>query len=102
MTSLSLPNSEISLGVGLRGYYLGCDSGSLPRSRASFIFFIAFFSLPTRVSLAGAVDGGVAEGAGEGPVGDASGEGNQEGPKAGPGAGRPGLGSLSGVLSTKV
>lgn len=49
-------NQDRNLSVGLRGYYLGRDSGSQPRSRAS-IFFVVFFSLPTRVSLAGAVDG---------------------------------------------
>jgi hypothetical protein len=79
-------NQDRNLGVALRGYYLDCDSGSQPRSQASFIFFVVFFSLPTRVSLAGAVDGGA-----EGAVGDASGEGNWEGPRARPRAGRPGV-----------
>jgi hypothetical protein len=35
----------------------------LPAARASFAFCVAFLPLPTRVSLAGAVDGGGTEGA---------------------------------------
>jgi hypothetical protein len=60
-------NQDRNLGIRPCGYYLGRDSDSQPRSRASFIFFIIFFSLPTRVSLARVVDGGGTEGA----VGDA-------------------------------
>jgi hypothetical protein len=79
-----------NLGVEFRSNPRGCDLGSQPAAQASFAFCVAFLSLRTRVSLAGAVDGGGTEGA----VGDASGEGNREGPTTGPGAGRPEVGSL--------
>jgi len=97
-------NRDRDLGVRLYDYFLCCDdSGTQPCSRASFIFFVTFFSLPPLVSLAGAVDGGGAERA----VKDASGEGGCEGSRPGlgagrPGAGRPVVGGLPGVLSTKV
>ena len=57
---------------------------SLPYG-ASLIFCVVFLSLPTRISLAGAVNGGGTDGA----VGDALGKGNREGPAARPGARRP-------------
>ena len=75
-----------------------CDSGAQPRLRASFIFFVIFFSLPPLVSLCRVVDRGGAERAVKG----ASGEGSHQGFREGPGAGRPVVGGLPGVLSTKV
>src|SRR5271170_6972667 len=108
MTSLSLPNPEIGIGTLVFGFMITFYAVTQPCSRASFIFFVTFFSLPPLVSLAGAVDGGGAERA----VKDASGGGGCEGSRAGLGAGRPGAGrpgagrpvvdDLPGVLSTKV
>src|SRR5271154_2606733 len=52
-----------NLDIVLRGHPQGCGSGSQPAARASFTFCVTFLSLVTRVSLAGAVDGGGTEGA---------------------------------------
>jgi len=47
-----------NLGVEFRSHSQGCGSGSQPAARALFTFGVAFLSLPIRVSLAGAGDGG--------------------------------------------
>ena len=76
-----------------------CDSGyPSPRLRASFILLVIFFSLPPLISLVRAVDRGDAERAVKGASGEASHQGSGEGP----GVGRPVVGGLPRVLSTKV
>jgi hypothetical protein len=80
-------NRARDLGVRLHDYFPCCDSGTRPRSCASFIFFVTFFSLPPLECLAGAVDGAVLR-----ELLRASGGGGREGSRAGTGAGRPGAG----------